>query len=93
MSADRKLVRGATEYISVTVISDVTLDAQPVEFSFDKTTWHTAAWQGSAGMTRTARFLLTPATTPTRTNNAIYVRVTDATETPIIRAGNLIVED
>lgn len=94
MSTTRNIVRGTTEYINVSVsVTGVTLNAQPVSFSFDKATWHAATWIGDPGTTRTAQLLLTPAKTPPNANNPIYVLVTDSPEIPELRAGNLYVED
>jgi hypothetical protein len=96
MTDQRSIVRGTTEYIYVTVTSGdaaITLNAQPVVFSFDNANWITGEWVGSAATTRQARFLLTPALTPAKANNVLYVRVTDSPEIPDMHAGRLFVED
>lgn len=85
----RTIVRGSTEYLDVTVRCDFTLSAQTVEFSFDRTTWHSAAWQGSAGTTRTARLLLDDDNIPDGNTVPIWVRITDDPEIPILDAGRL----
>lgn len=91
--SDRVIVRGTAEYLTLTVVGNVTLDAQAVEFSFDKVTWITAAWQGSSGTTRKARIFLEEDDLPTATSNKVYVRITDDPEIPILIAGTLIVRD
>lgn len=88
--SQRAIIRGSTEYLDVTVHCDFTLSAQPVAFSFDEgSTWLTAAWIGTAGTTRTARLLIDGTNTPAGTGAKVYVKVTDATEIPILNAGRL----
>lgn len=89
----RELVRGTAEYLTLTVVGNVTLDTQVVEFSFDKTTWMTAAWQGSAATTRKARVFIEEADMPTSTSTKVYVRVTDDPEIPILIAGQIVIRD
>lgn len=91
--SQRTIVRGSVEYLEVTVTCDFTLSAQPVEFSFDQTTWYTAAWQGSAGATRAARLLLNGSNTPAGRSATVWVRITDDPEIPILDAGRLNVRD
>jgi hypothetical protein len=87
--SQRTIIRGSTEYLDITVRCDFTLGSQTVEFSWDKTTWYAAAWIGTAGLTRTARLLLTSGNTPAGTGTDVYVRVTDSPEVPILWAGRL----
>lgn len=87
---NRTLVQGTVEYLDVTLTADVNLTGT-VEFSLDRgATWLTAAWIGSAGTTRTARYLLTTATLH-KTNYAVWVRLSDSPEVPILAAGSLLV--
>lgn len=89
----RSIVRGTTEYISVELTADVTLDDQTVEFSFDEgTTWLAAEAVGSTGTTRTYRHLLTTGETPTASSVEVLVRITDTPEIPILNAGTLTIE-
>lgn len=89
----RVLYRGATEYVEASVTSDVTLDTQPVAFSFDGgTTWTAAAWTGSPALTRTARLLVVASTTFTTPGiYTLLVKVTDSPEVPVISAGGVTV--
>lgn len=90
MTTTRQILRGSTEYLEVTVTSTITLDAQPVAFSFDRETWLPAEWTGTAGTTRTARALVSDANLPQpRSVTPVYVRVTDNPEAPVINAGTL----
>lgn len=84
---DHTLVRGTKEYLDVTVSADIELDGT-VEFSFDRTTWVAAAWQGDEATTRTARYLLDTEDME-RSSYPVYVRFTDVPEIPILRAGTL----
>lgn len=84
----RTIYKGSVEYLSVTVTADVTLDAQPVAISFDRTTWVACTWQGTAGLTRTASVLANDANLPA-TNSPVFVKVTDSPEVPIVNAGTL----
>lgn len=88
----------STEYVEAVVTSDVTLDAQVVEFVIsstapvDGTVWTAGAWAGSAGTTRTARILVGPtdgALDPGKGRYTVYVRVVDTPEIPVIEAGVL----
>lgn len=81
--------RGTTEYLTGTVTADVTLDTQPVAVTFDKTTFVTAAWTGTAGTTRGWQVLLTDTNLPVNNQSFVYVRVTDNPEIPLFRAGIL----
>lgn len=85
----RTLHRGTVEYLEALVTCDMELDTQPVAFSFDRETWHTAEWIGSAGLIRTARLLVGDMVPlPTR-SGPLYVRITNTPEIPIIWAGTL----
>lgn len=85
------------EYVEATVTSDVTLDAQTVEFAIltaapvDGTTWTAGAWTGTAGTTRIARILVGPGGTldPGVGSYTVFVRVTDTPEIPAIPSGSL----
>ncbi len=79
---------GSVEYLNVDITADVTLDTQPVDIRVGNGVWQAAAWAGTAGTTRTAR-LLYIADTPGL--YAVWVRVDDNPETPILRAGTLSV--
>ena len=86
----RTVYRGSIEYISVSVTSDVTLDAQPVAISVDgQVTWLTAAWTGSPGTTRSARVLLNVTNMPVAGESQVYVKVTDSPEVPIFAAAGV----
>lgn len=87
----RTIMRGSTEYLTVSVTADITLDAQPVAFSFDRTIWLPAEWVGTAGTTRSARLLVsdTNLPAPPTTSTAVYVKVTDNPEVPIVQAGGI----
>lgn len=88
----RTMVRGTTEYLSVTLTADVQLDVQVVEFSLDdQATWLTAEAVGAAGLVRTYRHLLVPAEQPAASSVEVLVRITDTSETPIISAGWLTI--
>lgn len=87
----RHLYTGTTEYLSVTVRAPVALDAQAVAFSFDGTTWITAAWTGTASTTRTARALVNAGNMPAVGVHTLYVRVTSDPEIPVISAGQVTV--
>lgn len=88
--SQRTIIRGSTEYLDITVRCDFTLSAQPVAFSFDEgATWLTAAWIGTAGLTRTARLLIDDTNAPSGTGAKVYVKITDSTEIPILDAGRL----
>lgn len=88
----RTIVRGSTEYLKVELTADVTLDTQAVDFSLDgETTWLTAEAVGSPGTTRTYRHLLLPEEQPDGFSVEVLVRITDAPEIPIIRAGTLTI--
>jgi hypothetical protein len=91
------LPAASTEYVKVTITSDVTLGAQPVEFAFlatgdpdADTTWHTASWAGDAGTTRAARLLAGPGAVELAAGWwTLWVRVTDDPEIPVREAGPL----
>lgn len=89
----RVLYRGATEYVEASITADVTLGSQTVALSFDGgTTWVTAAWQGSAGTTRTAQTSSPVVVSSTFTTPGVYkllARVTDASETTIVKCGGV----
>lgn len=89
---------GTEEYVKAVVRADVTLtDSMTVELSLSTgngTTgythdWLTGAWEGDEGTTRTARTalpVLFDATYPGPTY-ALFVRLTDNPEVPIMSAG------
>lgn len=89
MTVSRTFVRGTVEYLDVSISCDFTLDGQDVEFSFDRTTWITATWQGPPGDTRIARILLDDSNSPSERNAPLYVRITDSPEIPILFAGSI----
>lgn len=91
--ATRTIVRGTTEYLKVELTADVTLDAQPVDFSLDNgETWLAATGLGAAATTRTYQHLLLPAEQPASSTVDVLVRITDNPEIPIINAGTLTIE-
>lgn len=84
----------STEYLHGPVTANVTLDAQVVEVAFvtpssavpdASTSWITAAWEGSPGLTRTWRVLIGPSTTAPLAAGAygVWVRVHDTPEIPV----------
>ena len=87
--SDRLIYRGTTEYISAQITGDTTLNTQTVEMSFDRTTWLTAEWVGTAGTTRTCRILASATNLPTDANFDVWVRITDTPEIPVLRAGHV----
>lgn len=92
VTTPRVIYRGTEEYLTFEITAAVELDAQPVEFSFDRETWHTGAWVGTAGTTRNARFLADETTLPaTAGYHSVYYRITDAPEIPIRRCGYVVV--
>jgi hypothetical protein len=91
----RILYAGAVEYVEASITADVSLDAQTVTLSVDGgTTWLASTWQGTAGLTRTARTTL-PVTVstslPTRGVHTLLARVVDGTETTIVKCGGISV--
>ena len=90
--ARRVMYRGTIEYLEVTVTADVQLTGQPVYFSFDQVTWTAGEWDGEPGLTRTARILLgEDVPLPTKSSVAVYLKVTDSPEVPIMNAGILVI--
>ena len=89
----RHLYAGTTEYLTVTVYASVSLDAQAVHLSFDRTTWIAATWLGTAATQRQARALVNSGNMPaaTTTPYTLYVRVNDGTEIPVMSAGQVTV--
>ena len=87
----RHLYVGTTEYVSATVYAEVTLSAQAVHFSFDRSTWIAATWQGTAATQRQARALINAGNLPVAGTYDLYVRVNDGTEIPILSAGKVTV--
>ena len=87
----RHLYVGTTEYVVVTVYTSVTLDAQAVHFSFDRSVWVAAAWLGTAATQRQARALINAGNLPAAGTYDLYVRVNDGTEIPIMSAGKVTV--
>lgn len=94
MSVTRTMYTGTIEYLTVTVVADVSLDnSDAVAISFDRVTWLTATWLGSAGMTRQCQVLLGAGNAlPTKPSQTVYVRVTDNPEAPVLNAGTLIIK-
>lgn len=82
------------EYLKAPVTASVELDTQTVEVAFlptaqtapdGTTSWLAAEWAGGPGTTRDWRILIGPGTTAElgTGQHAVWVRVTDVTETPI----------
>jgi len=89
---ERVWPRGTVEYLEATVTADVVIaDDDPVAFTFDRETFHTAEWTGIAGNTRTCRVLLDDTLLPAAPASDVYVRVTDNPEIPLIPAGTLLI--
>lgn len=90
MSDERILYSGTVQYLRANLTANDVLDAQPVEFSLDRTTWYAGLWAGDPGTTRTAEILLGGPDFPTpqagRTYE-IFVRITDNPEIPIMSVG------
>lgn len=86
---------GTVEYLDVTVTNTlgVPFNTQPVAISIDGgKTFNTAAWQGTAGPTRTCSLLIgTTVPLPAPGAYDIRVQITDSPEIPIIDAGTFIV--
>lgn len=91
--SSRIVYDGSEVYIETTITADVELDAQTVTISVDDgTTWLTAAWQGDAGTTRTARtssVVDIDTALPVKGIYAVKAKVDDGTETEVIRCGGL----
>lgn len=87
----RTMYTGTVEYLAATLTSEdgITLAAQPVYFSFDRTTWLQGEWTGAVATTRVARVLLDGSKLPTPGQYPVYVRVTDNPEAPVTLAGSL----
>lgn len=83
---DRSFVQGTVEYLDIVVSADVSLTGT-VEFSLDRgETWIEATWTGSAGLTRTARYLLDTSAVDKDVYD-VRVRLADTPEQPVIEAG------
>lgn len=92
---ETEIVKGSVEYLYVDVTGDVVLDSQPVRLAFATTltsssTWVDATWMGSAGTSRSCRYLLDGLLAVGKVN--IFVKITDSPEIPIIKAGTLRVK-
>ena len=87
----RHLYVGTTEYVTATVYAGVTLDAQAVHLSFDRSTWIAATWIGSAATQRQAKALINAGNLPVAGTYDLYVRVNDGTEIPVMSAGQVTV--
>lgn len=86
--------QGTVEYLYADVVADRTLNSQPVEIGLGTTvtaaTWDDAQWTGASGTSRSCRILLDGSQVAGR--YAIFVRITDTPEIPIIKAGYLKVK-
>lgn len=91
--------RGSVENVHCPVTADVDLeDSMTVAIAIGRTgetyTWLAGTWDGAVGTTRTA-VTATPVTFSLaaypRSLYSVYVKVTDAPETPIIHAGQLTI--
>lgn len=82
-TTDRVFIRGSVEYVDVLLNSDVTLDAQMVEFSLRPDEWFPATWIGSPGNSRVARALVDFSLYYTGTYR-LRARITDLPEVPIM---------
>jgi hypothetical protein len=82
---------GTKEYVKAVITSDRTLSAQAVELKVNGT-WVAATWQGSAGLTRTARTTSVVDFAAAAVGyQTIYARFTDSPEIPIIDCGKIFV--
>lgn len=90
-SSTRTWVRGSTEYLEYAVTANVPLDSQVVEITFDRDTFHTAAWIGDIGTTRTCQVLISDAELPADSAVDVFIRITDTPEIPLIPAGTLTI--
>jgi hypothetical protein len=87
----REFIKGSVEYLDIAVTADAELTGT-VEFSTDRgTTWETAGWIGSVGVSRTARLLLDTGDYEEDTY-PVWVRLSDTPEVPIVDAGALTVK-
>lgn len=83
--------RGTVEYLEAEIIANVEIaDDEPVEFTFDRQTFHTGAWIGDAATTRVCRVLVDDTMLPDGAQTVdVFVRVTDDPEVPLIPQGSL----
>lgn len=85
----RTFIQGSIEYLDVVVTADVNLTGA-VEFSLDRgTAWVTAVWIGSAGLVRTARYLLDTTAMDRGSSYPVWVRLADTPEVPVVSAGSI----
>ena len=89
----RHVYEGTTEYLTATLTATVTLDAQPVAFSFDGVTYTSASWVGAAAKRRKAQILLNAGNWPGAGTRTVYVKVTDSPEIPVINVGQVTFHD
>lgn len=88
MSGSRILYRGTVEYLTGTIAAgddDITGDA--IEVSFDRETWLTAEVTAPGKW----RLLVSDTNLPAGARSAVYVRITDSPEVPVLRAGMLVI--
>lgn len=83
--------KGTKEYVKAVITSDRSLSAQVVEIKVNGA-WVAATWQGTAGLTRTARTTsVVDFASATLGYQTVYARFTDSPEIPIIDCGKILV--
>lgn len=94
----RKFYIGSQEFVSARVKSNVDLTTQDVQMSFDRlssdpedATWVAAEWVGDASKSRVCQVLVEDNMLPIgRDQVPVFVRVIDAYESPVVKAGTLL---
>jgi hypothetical protein len=104
LDRDRVLQYGTVEFVRALMTADADLtDAMPVAFTFDRVTFHDAAWVGASTSTsnrttgevtwtRVAELLIGSTVVLDKGEHVLRVRITDDPEAPLIRVGTVTVE-
>jgi hypothetical protein len=88
MSGSRVLYRGTVEYLTGTIAAgDDDLTGDTIEVSFDRENWLTAEVTAPGVW----RLLVSDTNLPDVSRTAVYVRITDTPEIPVLRAGTLVI--
>lgn len=83
-------VRGSVDYLPFTVKSNLELDEQTVQITFNRVDFIAAAWTGDAGTTRGAQALVSDDVLPEDQDKVgVFTRVTDDPTAPLVLAGIL----